>query len=277
MGVICNPEMVAAVSEAGGYGLLATAFQNDPDKLREQVEEVKKLTDKPFGANLMAVNPKSIEFAQILADADIKAVTTSAGSPKTLVAFLKERGIKVLHVVANVANAIKAEAAGVDAIIAEGSESGGVQGFNGASTIVLVPLVVDAVKIPVVAAGGIGDSRGYRAAFALGAKGVQVGTRFIASLECIAHGNYKDALVQSNETDTRLVNMEWAQARVVNTPLVEKMIGSPGKADFAAMESSMEDAWVKGDLNANIIPAGQIAGMVKQVKSVGQIIEEMVG
>ncbi|MCP4665109.1 MAG: enoyl-[acyl-carrier-protein] reductase FabK, partial [Deltaproteobacteria bacterium] len=127
-----------------------------------------------------------------------------------------------------------------------------------------------------VAAGGIGDSRGYRAAFALGAQGVQVGTRFIASRECIAHGNYKDALVQSNETDTRLVNMEWAQVRVVNTPLVEKMIGSPGKADFSAAGSSIEDAWVKGDLDANTIPAGQISGMVRDVKSVREIIEEMV-
>jgi enoyl-[acyl-carrier protein] reductase II len=277
MGVICNPEFVAAVSEAGGYGLLATAFQKDPGKLREQVKAVKKLTDKPFGANLMAINPKSIEFAEVLADEGIKAVTTSAGSPKTLVSVLKDKGIKVIHVIANVVNAVKAEAAGVDAIIAEGSESGGVQGFNGASTLVLTPLVVDAVKIPVVAAGGIGDSRGYRAAFVLGAKGVQVGTRFIASQECIAHGNYKNSLVQSNETDTRLVNMEWAQVRAVNTPLVEKMTESLEKADFAAMEGSMEDAWVKGDLDANIIPAGQIAGMVKQVRTVREIIEEMVG
>ncbi|MCP4667021.1 MAG: enoyl-[acyl-carrier-protein] reductase FabK, partial [Deltaproteobacteria bacterium] len=148
--------------------------------------------------------------------------------------------------------------------------------FNGASTMVLVPLVVDAVSIPVVAAGGIGDSRGYRAAFALGAQGVQVGTRFIASRECIAHGNYKDALVQSAETDTRVLNMEWAQVRVVNTPLVEKMMASPGKEDFSAMGSTIEDAWVKGDLDANTIPAGQISGMVRDVKSVREIIEEMV-
>ncbi|MBW1819241.1 MAG: nitronate monooxygenase, partial [Deltaproteobacteria bacterium] len=165
MGVICNPEMVAAVSEAGGYGLLATAFQKDPAKLREQVEAVKKLTDKPFGANLMAVNPLSLEFAGVLADAGIRAVTTSAGSPAKILPYLKERGMKVLHVVASTDNAVKAEAAGVDAVIAEGSESGGMQGFNGASTMVLVPMVVDAVNIPVVAAGGIGDSRTYRAAF----------------------------------------------------------------------------------------------------------------
>lgn len=276
MGVICNPEMVSAVSEAGGFGLLATAFLTDPDKLKKQIEGVKKLTDKPFGANLVALNPKSLEFAEILADSGIKAVTTSAGSPKAIMGFLKERGIKVLHVVANVSNAIKAEAIGVDAVIAEGSESGGIQGFNGASTMVLVPQVVDAVKIPVVAAGGIGDARGYRAAFSLGAKGVQVGTRFIASQECIAHENYKDALIKANDTDTRVVNMEFAQARVVRTPLVDKIFDAPDKVDFSSMGNSLEEAWVKGDTEANTLPAGQIAGMIKEIKSVKEIIQEMV-
>jgi len=276
MGVICNPEMVSAVSEAGGFGLLATAFLTDPDKLKTQIEAVKKLTDKPFGANLVALNPKSLEFAEILADAGIKAVTTSAGSPKAIMSFLKERGIKVLHVVANVTNAIKAEAVGVDAVIAEGSESGGIQGFNGASTMVLVPQVVDAVKIPVVAAGGIGDSRGYRAAFALGAKGVQVGTRFIASKECIAHENYKNALINADETDTRVLNIGFAQARVVRTPLVDKMIDAPDKADFTSMGNSLEEAWVGGDTEANTLPAGQITGMIKEIKSVREIIQEMV-
>ena len=276
MGVISNPELVSSVSEAGGFGLLATAFLTDPDKLKEQIEGVKKLTDKPFGANLVALNPKSLEFAEILAAAGIKAVTTSAGSPKAIMGFLKERGIKVLHVVANVANAIKAEAIGVDAVIAEGSESGGIQGFNGASTMVLVPQVVDALKIPVVAAGGIGDSRGYRAAFVLGAKGVQVGTRFIASQECIAHENYKDALIKANDTDTRVVNMEFAQARVVRTPLVDKMIDAPDKVDFTSVGNSLVEAWVKGDTEANTLPAGQITGMIKEIKSVKEIIQEMV-
>ena len=276
MGVICNPEMVAAVSEAGGYGVLATAFQKDPNKLREQIESVKELTNKPFGANLMAVNPKSLEFAAVLADAGIKAVTTSGGFPGKIVSFLKERDIKVFHVIATVTNAVKAEAAGVDAIIAEGSESGGMQGFNGASTMVLVPLVADAVKIPLLAAGGIGNSRGYRAAFALGAQGVQMGTRFIASKECIAHSVYKDFLVSSDETDTRLMNWEWAQARVVNTPLVVKTPDGPNKANFAAMEAKMEQAWVNGDADATILPAGQITGMIKNIKSVREIIEEIV-
>ena len=276
MGVICNPEMVAAVSEAGGYGVLATAFQKDPKKLLEQVESVKRLTDKPFGANLMAVNPLSLDFAEILADAGIKAVTTSGGLPDRIVSFLKERNISVFHVVATAANAVKAEAAGVDAVIAEGSESGGMQGFNGASTLVLVPLVADAVDIPVLAAGGIGDARGYRAAFALGAQGVQIGTRFIASKECIAHRAYKDFLVSAAETDTRLMNWEWAQARVVKTPLVEKTPDGPSKADFAAMEAKMEQAWVNGDTEATILPAGQITGMIKEVRSVREIIEGIV-
>ncbi len=276
MGVISNPEMVSAVSEAGGYGLLATAFLTDPDKLKVQIEETKKLTDKPFGANLMAMNPKSLEFAEILADYDIKAVTTSGGSPKTVVGYLKERGVIVLHVVANVANAVKAAAAGVDVIIAEGSESGGIQGFNGASTLVLVPQVVDAVDVPVMAAGGIGDSRGYRAAFALGAKGVQIGTRFIASKECIAHENYKKALIDANETDTRVLNMEFAQARVVLTPIVEKMMDAPRGGEFTAMEGSLEESWVKGNMEVGTLPAGQITGIIKEIKTVREIIEEMV-
>lgn len=276
MGVICNPEMVAAVSEAGGYGLLATAFQTDPKKLEAQIDAVKKLTDKPFGANLMALNPQSMEFAEVLVEAGIKAVTTSAGSPKEIAAFFKDRGVKVLHVVASVSNAVKAEAAGVDAVIAEGSESGGMQGFDGASTIVLVPLVVDAVNIPVVAAGGIGDSRGYRAAFALGAKGVQVGTRFIASQECIAHKNYKETLLEAEAKDTRLIRLGRVQARVVRTPLADRMADKPEEAEFVSLGGSMEEAWVRGDLEANTLPAGQITGMVKKVKPVKEIIEEMV-
>ncbi len=278
MGVICNPEFVAAVSEAGGYGLLATSFENDPGKLKAMVDAVKALTNKPFGANLMAVNPKAFEFADILVEAGVKVVTTSGGSPKVLLPYLKERDIKVLHVVSNVSNAVKAAAAGVDAVIAEGSESGGMQGFNGASTMVLTPLVADAVDVPVVAAGGIGDSRGYKAAFILGAVGVQVGTAFIAAEECIAHANYKNALVSASEIDTRLMNVEWAQFRVVATPLVEEMMdkGGPSKADFSAQGPSMEAAWVQGDLEASIIAAGQITGMIKAVRPVREIIEEMV-
>ena len=277
MGVICNPEMVAAVSEAGGYGLLSTAFQSDPEALIKKIREVKMLTDKPFGANLMALNPASMIFAEILADNGIKAVTTSAGSPKELVNYLKSRGVKVLHVVPTAETAVKAEAGGVDAVIAEGTESGGIQGFKGASTMVLVPMVVDAVNIPVVAAGGIGDFRGYRAAFGLGAKGVQVGTRFIASQECIAHQRFKQALCEGKETDTVVIDRGRMRVRAIRTPLADALIQNPEESPQLPTQESLEAAWVKGDLEASTLPAGQIAGIIKEVKPVREIIQEMVG
>ena len=276
MSVICNPEMVAAVSEAGGYGLLATGFQSDPDLLVSEIQAVRKITKNPFGANLMAINPISLKFAEILVEEGIKAVTTSAGDPKDLVSLLKPNGVKVLHVVPNVDNAIRAEEAGVDAVIAEGSESGGIQGYKGASTMVLIPMVADAVCIPVVAAGGIGDSRGYRAAFALGAKGVQVGTRFIASPECISHGNYKEALCQATETDTVLIERERVRVRALRTPLAEELLKRRGDSLSMPTKESLKKAWKGGDLEADILAAGQIAGMIKEVKPVWKIIEEMV-
>ena len=191
MGVICNPEFVAAVSEAGGFGLLATAFTEDPEFLRNQVKATKQLTNKPFGSNVFAMNPLAQKFVEVLAEEGVRAVTISGGSPKGLIPILRDLGIRVIVVSPTVEGAKGVEALGADAIVAEGAESGGVQGFKGVSTMVLVPTVVDAVKIPVIAAGGIGDSRGYKAALALGAEGVQMGTRFIATKECIAHSIYK--------------------------------------------------------------------------------------
>jgi enoyl-[acyl-carrier protein] reductase II len=187
MGVISNPELVAAVSEAGGFGLLATAFASDPEQIRKQVKDTRKLTDRPFGANLHAMNPLAAKFTEVMAEEGVPAVTLSGGSPKELIPLLHEQDIRVIVVVPTVEIARKAESLGADAIVAEGAESGGMQGFNGVSTMVLVPAVADAIRVPVLAAGGIGDSRGYKAAFALGAAGVQVGTRFIATKECIAH------------------------------------------------------------------------------------------
>jgi enoyl-[acyl-carrier protein] reductase II len=277
MGVICNPELVAAVSEAGGFGLLATAFATDPGLVRAQVRATKALTDKPFGANLLAKNPHTMAFAEILADEGLRAATISGGSPKEIIPFLKERGVKTITVVPTVEVAVQSEALGVDAIVAEGSESGGMQGYRGASTMVLVPLVVDAVKVPVIAAGGIGDSRGYRAALALGAEGVQVGTRFIATKECIAHANYKDTIVQSPETGTALVDMGRFRIRALRTPKVEGFLeGEPGFLETLGTQA-LEASWLKGDLNAGILPAGEVAGLVRSVPSVWDIIEEMVG
>jgi enoyl-[acyl-carrier protein] reductase II len=276
MGVICNPELVAAVSEAGGFGLLATAFTEDAGVLRDQIKATKQLTKKPFGCNLFVMNPLAQEFSQVLADEGIRAVTVSGGSPKVLIPLLHGLGIKAIVVAPTVEAAKGAEALGADAVVAEGAESGGVQGFRGVSTLVLVPAIADAVNIPVIAAGGIGDSRGYKAALALGAEGVQMGTRFIATKECIAHSSYKEVIVGSGETGTGLVNMGRFQIRALRTPLVERLL----KGEEASMpdfnRNAMEASWIKGDLEIGVLPAGQVAGLITSVPSVSEIIEEMV-
>jgi len=276
MGVISNPEMVAAVSKAGGFGLLATAFAADPDIVRGQIGAVKKLTDKPFGANLHLMNPLTPKFAEVLVEEGLPAVTLSGGSPRQIIPILHEHGMKAIVVIPSVELARKAANIGADIIVAEGSESGGMQGFNGASTLVLVPAVVDAVDVPVVAAGGIADSRGYKAAFALGAQGVQVGTRFIASEECIAHPNYKKFILDTGDTGTRLVNLGRYQVRALNTPMVESLIAGEPMPAMARKDSSIEDAWVKGDLDAGTLPAGQVSGLISAIRTVREIIEEMV-
>ena len=257
MAGLSNPELVAAVSEAGGYGLLASGGLSGEDELRAQIEHVRKLTDKPFGINLMAMNPNSPAYADIAAEAGIKAVTTSAGSPAKLVPLLHEKGIKAIHVVPNVALALKVEAAGADAVVAEGTESGGMQGKNGVATMVLVPAIVDAVKIPVIAAGGIVDSRGYRASFALGAQGVQVGTAFMLTKECVLDDNNKNMMIEAAETDTMLHGGGRAFSRRLVTPEMRKLIeeGSPPGGGTST---------------------GQCVGLLKGIKSAGDIVAEMV-
>ena len=276
MGVISNPELVAAVSEAGGFGLLATAFATDPQRVREQVRDTRKLTSRPFGANLHAMNPLAGQFAEVMADEGIGAVTLSGGSPKDLIPLLHERGIQAIAVVATVELARKTEALGVDAIVAEGAESGGMQGSDGVSTLVLVPAVVDAVRVPVIAAGGIADSRGYRAALALGADGVQVGTRFIATKECIAHANYKKLILDAGANSTRLVDLGRFQVRALPTALLEKMTAGQKGAAAPSGAMNLEESWIQGDVAAGLLPAGQVSGLVHRIASVAEIIEEMV-
>ncbi len=277
MGVICNPQLVAAVSEAGAFGLLSTAFAQEPETVRGQVQATKRLTNKPFGANLFIMNPMTSEFAKVLAEEGVKTVTVSGGSPKMIIPLLRDLGMKIIVVVPTAGVAQGAEALGADAIVAEGAESGGVQGLKGVSTMVLVPAVVDAVRVPVIAAGGIGDSRGYKAALDLGAEGVQVGTRFIATKECIAHAIYKESIVESGDTGTGLVDMGRFRIRALNTQLVEKMIKGGKGPDNIFTPEAMVAAWVKGDLEAGVLPAGQVAGPISSVLSVREVIEEMQG
>ena len=278
MGVICNPELVAAVSDAGGFGLLATAFTPDVKTFRNQIQLTKKLTDRPFGANLQVMNPMTQKLAEVLAKENVRVVTVSGGSPKAIVPFLKDLSIKVILVVPNVDVAKKAEDLGVEAIVAEGSESGGIQGFRGASTMVLIPAVVDAVKVPVIAAGGIGDSRGYKAALALGAEGVQVGTRFIATKECIAHQNYKKIIIDAPETGTGLLNMGHFQIRALRTQRVEKILAGEAMGQKIVFGGpGLEESWVKGDIEAGELPAGEVSGLIHNILCAKDIINEMVG
>jgi enoyl-[acyl-carrier protein] reductase II len=276
MNPISNPEMVGAVSEAGGFGLLATGLKQ-PEAVRQEIEAVQGITNKPFGINIQTWTPTALSLAEAAADKGLPAVTLSAGSPVKVCHYLKDRGVKSLAVVPNVVNAVKSEKAGVDAIIAEGTESGGVQGRNGVSTLVLVPMVVDAVRLPVLAAGGIGDARGFRAALALGAKGVQIGTRFIASHECIAHAKVKEALCQAEETDTILfAQSQKTLSRVLRTPLVEKFLEGRAMFDREMFQANPMEAWFRGNLELGFVSFGQVAGLIKEVKSVKAIIEEMV-
>ncbi len=274
MAGISNPEMVAAVSEAGGYGLLASGSLSGADELCAQMEAVRKLTEKPFGVNLMAMNPNSPQYVDAMADFGIRAVTTSAGSPGKLVPLLHEKGIKVIHVVPTAALAVKVEAAGVDAVVAEGTESGGMQGLNGVATMVLVPAVVDSVKIPVIAAGGIVDSRGYRASFALGAVGVQVGTAFMVSKECIVKDDVKNLMIEAAETDTALLRSGRVCSRALLTPDIRKKL--EGESEAA---SPLHQGWQRDiveDHGGSSTLAGQCVGLLREIRTVKEIIDEMV-
>ncbi len=254
MSRINNPELVAAVSDAGGYGLLVAKNCANADELKAKIAIVRGLTDKPFGVNLAARDENAPEFIKVLVAEGIRAVTTSAGPPTAIVPMCKDAGLKVLHVVGNVKGAERVQESGADAVIAEGGESGGLQGPGGIGTMVLIPAVCDAVDIPVAAAGGIADSRGYRAAMALGAQGVQAGTAFISAAECKASDSWKEALCQAGVSDTMLQGKGGkVLARVISEELAE-MLG--GKGEF----------W----------PAGQVTGLIHQIRPVADIIRDMV-
>lgn len=276
MGVICNPELVAAVSEAGGYGVLATAFVQDVSALKKQIQKTKELTDKPFGANIFAMNPLFAEFIEILHEAGVQAVTVSGGSPKPIIPILHMKKMKALVVVPTADVAKKAEAVGADAIVAEGSESGGMQGFRGASTMVLVPATADLVDIPVIAAGGICDSRGYKASFALGAQGVQIGTAFITTQECIAHNNFKNTIIESSETGTGLVDFGRIRVRALRTSLVEDLLSGSGDKNVAFAGKAIEKSWLKGHVDAGVLPAGEVSGLISDIPTVKEFIERIV-
>jgi enoyl-[acyl-carrier protein] reductase II len=285
---IANAELAAAVSNAGGLGLIsptARMSSNDDqvENLKKQIEIAKSLTSRPFGVNLPIMNNPQIEaLVDTVIKAKVKAVATAAGNPALYTGRFKEAGIKVLHLVAAVRHAQSAEKRGVDAIIAEGYEAGGHNGLDELTTFTLVPQVADAVSIPVVAAGGIADARGIVAALALGAEGVQMGTRFVATRECAAHQNFKDAIVKAADTDTAITGRKIGPTRVLKNELATKLL------DMEAAGASAEEllafigsgrsrtGQLEGDLAKGEAYCGSIAAMIKEIKSVAEVIQSIV-
>jgi len=274
-------KLASAVSNAGGLGLIGAGSMY-PDVLREHIQKCKKATDNPFGVNIPMLYPQVDELMDIILEEDVKIVFTSAGNPKTWTSFLKEKGITVVHVVSSVKFAIKAEAAGVDAVVCEGFEAGGHNGREETTTFTLIPMVKESITIPVIAAGGIGNGRGMLAAMVLGADGVQIGSRFAASKESSAHVNFKQKIIDVKDGDTHLTLKELAPVRLIKNkfyreiqalykenPTKEELIGLLGRA--RAKKGIFE-----GDLDNGELEIGQIAGIINNISSAKDILEEIV-
>lgn len=278
MAWVSDSSLAAAVSNAGGLGIIAGANAS-ASFIREEIRKTKELTDKPFGINIMLLSENADEIAKIVIEEGVKVVTTGAGNPGKYIARWKEAGVRVIPVVASVALAKRMERAGADAVIAEGCEAGGHIGKL--TTMVLLPQVVDAVNIPVIAAGGIGDGRGIGAAFILGASGVQVGTRFLVANECSIHENYKDAVVKSKDIDTVVTGRVTGHpVQVIKNKLAREYLNLEGKnASIEELEElgrgALRKAVKDGDIENGSLMAGQISGMITKKQSAKEIIEEM--
>ncbi len=279
MAWVATAELAAAVSNAGGLGLIGAGHM-PPDALRKEIRRAKELTTKVFGVNVMLMSPFVKEVMQVVVDEKVQVVTTGAGNPGEYIPALKGIGARIIPVVASVALAKRLERTGVDALVAEGHESGGHVGE--VSTMALVPQVVDAVSIPVIAAGGIADSRGVVAALALGAQGVQIGTRFVATTECLVHERYKQALVKAKERSTVVTGVSTGHpVRVLQNKLTKEYMErertgatteeldqmGAGKLRLAAQE---------GDVDYGSVMVGQIAGMIREIQSVETVMQDLV-
>ena len=278
MAWVAESHLAAAVSNAGGLGIIGAASA-PAEWVRMQIQEVKKRTEKPFGVNIMLMSPYADEVAQVVVQEQVPVVTTGAGSPEKYMSLWKEAGIKVVPVVASVALAKRMERCGADALVAEGTEAGGHIGEN--TTMVLVPQVVDAVNIPVIAAGGIADGRGMAAAFMLGAEGVQVGTRFVASKEAQVHENYKNCIVKARDIDSRVTGRSTGHPvralrnQMTKVYLEKEQAGVPFEELELLTLGGLRKAVVDGDVTNGSVMAGQSAAMVKEVLTCEEIIQSM--
>jgi enoyl-[acyl-carrier protein] reductase II len=274
-------KLASAVSNAGGLGLIGSGSMY-PDVLREHIQKCKKATNKPFGVNIPMLYPHISELMNIIVEEGIKIVFTSAGNPKTWTSFLKEKGITVVHVVSSVKFALKAESAGVDAVVCEGFEAGGHNGREESTTFTLIPMVKEQVKIPLIAAGGIGSGRGMLAAMVLGADGVQIGSRFAATPESSAHDNFKQTILEVKDGDTHLTLKELAPVRLVKNkfydevqelyqknPTVDQIKELLGRA-------RAKKGMFEGDLENGELEIGQIAGIIHKIEPAKEVLENIV-
>ncbi len=279
MAWVAEHNLAAAVSNAGGIGLIAGGSA-PIDYLREQIRLCKEKTDKPFGVNIMLMSPNAEDLAQLCIDEKVAVVTTGAGNPGKFIPAWKDAGIKVIPVIPSVALAKRMEKAGADAVVAEGTESGGHIGEN--TTMCLVPQVVDALSIPVIAAGGIADGRGVAASFMLGAEGVQIGTRFLASEECQIHSNFKELVIKAKDTDNVVTGRYTGHpCRNIKTKF-SKMLANGEKDGSLTPEQfeevtlgSLRKAVQDGNVEEGSFLCGLIAGMVNEIKPCKDIVEEM--
>ena len=282
-GMIWNSgyKLASAVSNAGGLGLIGAGSMY-PEVLREHIQKCKKATDKPFGVNVPMLYPNIEEIIQIIIEEGVKIVFTSAGNPKTWTSYLKERGITVVHVVSSSKFALKAQEAGVDAVVAEGFEAGGHNGREETTTFTLIPMVKEQIHIPLIAAGGIATGRGMLAAMVLGADGVQMGSRFAASFESSAHDNFKKTIIETKEGDTQLTLKELAPVRLIKNKFYKDIQDlysrCPSVEDLKALlgRARAKKGMFEGDLVEGELEIGQIAGLIHNVKSVESIINEVI-
>ena len=278
MAWVAEHHLAAAVSEAGGLGLIGGA--NAPGEVvRQEIREAKKLTDKPFGVNVMLMSPHADDVAKVVVEEGIRVVTTGAGNPEKYMEMWKAAGIKVSPVVASVALARRMEKYGADAVVAEGYESGGHIGEQ--TTMTLVPQVKDAVSIPVIAAGGIGDGRGIAASFMLGAEAVQIGTRFVVSKEAVVHENYKQRIIRAKDIDTAVTGRSHGHpVRCLRNKMTREYVKleQEGKT-FEELEyltlGTLRKAVQEGDVDLGTVMAGQIAGLISREQTCKEIVDEM--
>ncbi|MCL6442446.1 MAG: nitronate monooxygenase [Alicyclobacillus sp.] len=277
-------QLAAAVSNAGGLGQITATSLPGPEELREEIRKTRQLTDRPFGVNIAISQHKSVDaFVEVLVEERVAAVSLTGGNPEPILRRLQDTSIKKLVLVSTVRQAQKAESLGADAVMAVGQEGGGHIGRVDTGTIVLVPRVVESVQIPVIASGGIADGRGLLAALALGAEGVEMGTRFVATQECIAHAAYKEALVKTQETDTQIIKRSiGAPGRVLPSAWVDKILAEEEKG------TTPEDLWrltsgernrhaiLEGHMDEGFAWAGQSVGLIRDVPSVAELISGII-